>query len=76
MEINLISDTITKPTNEMLQYMFKAVVGDDVYKQDPTVIELEVAAMFGMRQDFSSFWNNGQSNCDKITYTTRGTIDR
>jgi threonine aldolase len=41
MEINLISDTITKPTNEMLQYMFKAVVGDDVYKQDPTVIELE-----------------------------------
>jgi threonine aldolase len=30
--------------------MFKAVVGDDVYKQDPTVIELEakVAAMFGM----------------------------
>ena len=50
MEINLISDTITKPSNEMLQYMFKAVVGDDVYKQDPTVIELEakVAAMFGM----------------------------
>jgi threonine aldolase len=28
MEINLIK--ITKPTNEMLQYMFKAVVGDDV----------------------------------------------
>jgi threonine aldolase len=50
MEINLVSDTITKPTQEMLQYMFKAEVGDDVYKQDPTVIELEakVAAMFGM----------------------------
>jgi threonine aldolase len=49
MEINLISDTITA-TQEMLQYMFKAEVGDDVYKQDPTVIELEakVAAMFGM----------------------------
>jgi threonine aldolase len=55
--------------------MFKAVVGDDVYKQDPTVIELEakVAAMFGM-EAFFPFWNNGQSNCDKITYTTRGTI--
>jgi threonine aldolase len=38
MEINLISDTITKPTNEMLQYMFKAVVGDDVYKQDPKLL--------------------------------------
>ena len=50
MEINLVSDTITKPTHEMLQYMFNAVVGDDVYKQDPTVIELEakVAALFGM----------------------------
>lgn len=50
MEINLVSDTITKPTQEMLQYMFNAVVGDDVYKQDPTVIELEakVAALFGM----------------------------
>jgi threonine aldolase len=41
MEINLISDTVTKPTNEMLQYMFNAEVGDDVYRQDPTVIALE-----------------------------------
>ncbi|UQD57315.1 low specificity L-threonine aldolase [Flavobacterium sp. K5-23] len=50
MEINLISDTVTKPTYEMLQYMFNAQVGDDVYKQDPTVIELEdtIAQIFGM----------------------------
>ena len=50
MEINLVSDTVTKPTKEMLRYMFNAKVGDDVYKQDPTVIELEakVAKMFGM----------------------------
>lgn len=50
MEINLISDTITKPSHEMLQYMFNAHVGDDVYRQDPTVIELEtrVAEFFGM----------------------------
>jgi threonine aldolase len=50
MEINLVSDTVTKATYEMLQYMFNAQVGDDVYKQDPTVIELEssLAAMFGM----------------------------
>ena len=50
MEINLVSDTITKPSVEMLQYMFNAQVGDDVYKQDPTVIALEarLAAMFGM----------------------------
>lgn len=50
MEINLISDTVTKPSNEMLQYMFNAKVGDDVYKQDPTVNDLEsaVAQLFGM----------------------------
>lgn len=50
MEINLVSDTVTKPTNEMLQQMFRSKVGDDVYKQDPTVNELEemVANIFGM----------------------------
>jgi threonine aldolase len=50
MEINLISDTVTKPSQEMLRYMFQANVGDDVYKQDPTVNELEakVANLFGM----------------------------
>jgi threonine aldolase len=50
MEINLISDTVTKPTIEMMRAMFNAKVGDDVFKQDPTVNELEakVAAFFGM----------------------------
>jgi len=50
MEINLISDTVTKPSHEMLQHMFRAKVGDDVYKQDPTVNELEdtLAGLFGM----------------------------
>jgi len=50
MEINLISDTVTKPSQEMLRYMFQCEVGDDVYKQDPTVNALEekVAEMFGM----------------------------
>ena len=33
MEINLISDTVTKPSVEMLQAMFNAKVGDDVFKQ-------------------------------------------
>ncbi len=49
MEINLISDTVTKPSPEMLQAMFNAKVGDDVFKQDPTVNAFEkmVADMFG-----------------------------
>lgn len=52
MEINLISDTVTRPTPEMLRAMFHAKVGDDVFKQDPTVNELEekVAAFFGMER--------------------------
>lgn len=50
MEINLVSDTVTKPTQEMLHAMFQAKVGDDVCKQDPTInaLEAKVANMFGM----------------------------
>lgn len=49
MLIDLRSDTVTKPTTEMLQAMFSAKVGDDVWGDDPTVIELEekVTKMFG-----------------------------
>lgn len=49
MVIDLRSDTVTKPTTEMLNAMFSAQVGDDVWGDDPTVIELEekVANKFG-----------------------------
>ncbi|ABW19871.1 low-specificity L-threonine aldolase [Alkaliphilus oremlandii] len=39
--IDLRSDTVTMPTDKMRAEMFKAVVGDDVYGDDPTVLELE-----------------------------------
>lgn len=47
---DLRSDTVTKPTPEMLQAMFAAPVGDDVYEEDPTIntLEAKAAAMFGM----------------------------
>lgn len=50
MKINLISDTVTKPTKEMLTVMMNAEVGDDVFKADPTVNELQekAAKMFGV----------------------------
>tara|TARA_R110000868_G_scaffold3811_11_gene23512 strand:+ start:16828 stop:17850 length:1023 start_codon:yes stop_codon:yes gene_type:complete len=50
MLINLISDTVTKPTPGMLQAMMTAEVGDDVFKNDPTVNRLEekMAKLFGM----------------------------
>jgi threonine aldolase len=44
------SDTITQPTKEMLEAMFSAKVGDDVFGEDPTVNALEekAAQLFGM----------------------------
>jgi threonine aldolase len=59
MEINLVSDTVTRPSVEMLNVMFNAKVGDDVYKQDPTVNELEetLADLFGM--EASLFFPSG-----------------
>jgi threonine aldolase len=47
--IDLRSDTVTKPTEQMRQAMMSAAVGDDVYGEDPTVNELEqrVAQMLG-----------------------------
>ncbi len=41
MQINLISDTVTKPSNEMINFMINCKVGDDVFKEDPTVNKLE-----------------------------------
>jgi len=51
MIIDLRSDTITKPTKGMLDAMLSAKVGDDVYKEDPTVNALEerIATMFGKK---------------------------
>ena len=42
--IDLRSDTVTWPTDEMREAMAKAPVGDDVYGDDPTVRELELYA--------------------------------
>ncbi len=48
MIIDLRSDTVTRPTKGMLEVMFKAQVGDDVFNEDPTIIELQkkVAKLF------------------------------
>ena len=39
--IDLRSDTVTKPSDEMRKAMYEAEVGDDVYREDPTANELE-----------------------------------
>ena len=50
MTVDFRSDTMTRPTPEMLDAMMKARVGDDVFGEDPTINELEslTAGMFGM----------------------------
>ena len=50
MTVDLRSDTVTKPTPGMLDAMFSAKIGDDVFGEDESVNELEAktAAMFGM----------------------------
>src|SRR5882757_8935725 len=50
MIVDLRSDTVTKPTPGMLEAMWSAKVGDDVFGEDETVNELEekAARMFGM----------------------------
>ena len=40
-KIDLRSDTVTRPCEAMMQAMQNAEVGDDVYEEDPTVIELQ-----------------------------------
>lgn len=47
--IDLRSDTVTKPTPQMLEAMMQAKVGDDVYEEDETVntLQKKVATLFG-----------------------------
>ena len=47
--VDLRSDTVTRPTSGMRAAMAEALVGDDVYGEDPTAAELEqrVAALLG-----------------------------
>lgn len=63
MTINLLSDTVTKPTKGMLEVMFNAEVGDDVFGADPTVNNLQkkVAVLFGM-EDALFFPSGTQAN--------------
>lgn len=48
-KIDLRSDTVTKPTPEMLQVMISAEVGDDVFEEDPTAnaFQEKMASIFG-----------------------------
>lgn len=67
--INLLSDTVTKPTPAMLAAMMAAEVGDDVFREDPTVNRLEekMAALFG--KEAALFCPSG-TMCNQIAIKT------
>jgi len=57
--IDLRSDTVTKPTPEMREAMAEAEVGDDVYRDDPTVNRLEELAAGMLGKEASLFVPSG-----------------
>jgi len=57
--IDLRSDTVTKPTPEMLKQMFEAPVGDDVFNEDPTVLKLQDYASRMFNVEASLFCPSG-----------------
>jgi len=57
--IDLRSDTVTWPTDEMRQAMAEAVVGDDVYGEDPTLNRLEELGAQKVGKDASLFVPSG-----------------
>lgn len=57
--VDLRSDTVTKPTPEMREAMAEAEVGDDVYRDDPTVNRLEALAAQMLGKEASLFVPSG-----------------
>lgn len=57
--IDLRSDTVTKPTEEMREAMAKAIVGDDVFSDDPTMNELEALVAKKMGKEAGVFIPSG-----------------
>ncbi|WP_257352095.1 low-specificity L-threonine aldolase [Pseudalkalibacillus decolorationis] len=57
--IDLRSDTVTKPTEEMRRAMYEAEVGDDVYVEDPTIAKLEELAASQLGKEAALFVTSG-----------------
>ena len=70
--IDLRSDTITLPTEEMRQAMYKAELGDDVFGEDPTVNHLEQLTARLIGKEASLFTPSGtMSNLLAVLAQTR-----
>lgn len=72
--IDLRSDTVTMPTDEMRQAMVTALVGDDVYGDDPTINKLEEIAAKKVGKEAAIFVPSGTfgNQLCLLTHTNRG----
>lgn len=72
--IDLRSDTVTMPTDEMRQAIANAEVGDDVYGDDPTVNKLEEIAAEKVGKEAALFVPSGTfgNQLAILTHTKRG----
>jgi threonine aldolase len=72
--IDLRSDTVTKPTIEMREAMKDAVVGDDILRDDPTVIKLEelAAEIFGKEAALFTISGTMSNEIAVMVYTRPG----
>lgn len=72
--IDLRSDTVTEPTQEMLKSIIEADVGDDVYDDDPTVKKLQEIAAAKLGKEDALFVPSGTfgNQLAILTHTLRG----
>ncbi len=75
MPVDLRSDTVTRPTPEMLDAMMHAEVGDDVFGEDPSINQLEKmsADLFGMEAAlYFAQRDDVQPDRDQMSYPAGG----
>jgi len=72
--IDLRSDTVTRPTPEMREAMYRAEVGDDGYGEDPTVNRLEALAAERLGKEAAVFVASGTMGnlVSLLTHCNRG----
>ena len=72
--LDLRSDTVTQPTDNMREAMYKAVVGDDIQGEDPTVRELELLSAKLLGKEDGLFVTSGTmaNQIAVMTFTNRG----
>lgn len=72
--IDLRSDTVTQPTQAMREAIYRAEVGDDIMRNDPTVLRLEEMAAALFNKPAALFLPSGTmaNQVAVMTYTERG----